>query len=495
VKLPVDLPHLATLVEPTTELCRAVMARLLGAVRSYRTVSHLVLLVTLGGSCLGEPATRTRGESSDQGESISIVPVPPPLETDLIQISADRDDCTYLLGESPIFRVKVGISPYPAEGVHITYRLGPEQFEGAKVQATVPLAGLVIEAGPCHEPGLVRLLVSASLDGRATEAAMSTVAFAPARIRPTQTEPADFDSFWDEQKAALAQVPAEPELTPLPDLSTSTVEVFHWSAQNVGNWEGHSRIYGILTVPRTPGRFPASLHAPGAGVRGYAGQLALASKGVITLQIGIHGMPVNLAPEVYSQLGRAGLAHYPVSSLDDRDKYYYRRVYLGCIRANDFLTSHPKWDGKNLLVSGSSQGGMLSIITAALDSRVTLLAASYPAYCDVTGYLHGRAGGWPGIFRPAGDGTLQTPCPEDPRLVTTSYYDTVNFARRLKVPGCYSFGYNDTVCPPTSMFAAYNSITAPKELVISPEQGHHLSKVQIEQRARWVDTHRGLNPP
>ena len=178
------------------------------------------------------------------------------------------------------------------------------------------------------------------------------------------------------------------------------MEVFHLSIQNVGGWKGPSRMFGILAVPRGEGPFPAMLAVPGAGVRPYGGEIALAKKGVITLQIGIHGIPVNLDPDVYEQLARGALAEYDSYNLDDRSRYYYRRVYLGCLRAVDFLASHPKWDKKNLLVMGGSQGGQLSIVTAALDPSVTALAANYPAYCDVTGYLHDRAGGWPGFFKP-----------------------------------------------------------------------------------------------
>ena len=166
--------------------------------------------------------------------------------------------------------------------------------------------------------------------------------------------------------------------------------------------------------------------------------------------------------------------------------YYYRRVYLGCLRANDYLVSHPKWDGKNLVVMGGSQGGQLSIVTAALDSRVTALAADYPAYSDVTGYLSGRAGGWPGMFRPGRDGKLVTLRDDDPRLATTRLYDAVNFARRIKVPGHYWWGYNDETCPPTSTFAAYNVITAPKELVIAPQQGHQSVPEQGRTTSAWV---------
>ena len=447
----------------------------------------LGLLLALGLNGCIQPTAPTTVASANY----RVIPVPSPTATDRIRITADHADWTYPLGAPATYAVRIIADPYPAAGIPITYRLGPEQFEGLEHAAIVPAEGLTISAGTRHEPGFTRLIVSAKLEGK-TSQALCTLGFAPDGIRPTQTEPADFDAFWDRQKADLAKVPAEPELMPMPGLSTPEVEVFHWSIQNVGNWEGPSRMYGILAVPRGPGPYPALLQVPGAGVRPYKGQVALAAKGVITLEIGIHGLPVNLAPEVYSALSRAGLENYPLTALDQRDNYFYRRVYLGCLRANDYLTNHPKWDRKTLLVGGFSQGGMLSIVTAALDSRVTALAVSFPAYCDVTGYLHGRAGGWPGLFRADRSGKRQVLAPDDPRLRTTAYYDTVNFARRLQVPGHYSFGYNDDVCPPTSMFAAYNSITAPKELVISPEQGHHLSKPQLMDRSGWLDVHLGL---
>jgi hypothetical protein len=125
----------------------------------------------------------------------------------------------------------------------------------------------------------------------------------------------------------------------------------------------------------------------------------MAEKGIITFQVGIHGIPVNMEPSVYDALRTAGLSGYPTFNLDERDRYYYRRVYLGCLRANDFLVSRPRFDGKSLAVTGGSQGGALSLITAGLDPRVRFLAAYYPALSDVTGYLNGRAGGWPHMFR------------------------------------------------------------------------------------------------
>ncbi|MES1167821.1 MAG: acetylxylan esterase, partial [Oleiharenicola lentus] len=222
-----------------------------------------------------------------------------------------------------------------------------------------------------------------------------------------------------------------------------------------------------------------------AHVRPYFGDKDLAARGTITLEIGVEGVPVNLAKEIYDALDAGALNAPWYNNLDDRDNYYYHRVYLGCIRANDFLTTREMWDGKNLLVMGASQGGQLAIVTAALDPRVTALSATHPAMCDVAAELHGRAGGFPHPFRPNGDGTPSihtTPV----KIANSAYYDTVNFARRLKVPGFYIWGYNDEVCPPTSTFAAYNVITAPKTLAVEPEQGHSYPPEQGSAINAWV---------
>lgn len=460
---------------------------------SFRLTPLRALLATL--ALAFTPLEPARAAEPMRLADRTILPVPDALATQLVRVAPDRADWTYAPGDPVTFRITVAVTPYPAEGVAIKYRLGPEMLEGAEKSATVPAAGLTLPPTSLPVPGFLRCIVTTTIDGK-PERGLATAGFAPEKIRPTQTEPADFDKFWTEQKAALAKTPAEPELIPAPELSNDKVEVSYLSLQNVGGWQGASRIYGVLAVPRGAGPFPALLSVPGAGVRPYKGQISLAEKGLITLQIGIHGLPVNLAPAVYEQLARGALADYNRFNLDDRTRYYYRRVYLGCLRANDYLVAHPKWDGKNLVVMGGSQGGQLSLVTAGLDSRVTALAADYPAYSDVTGYLTaGRAGGWPGLFKPGRDGAPLTLAATDPQLTTTRYYDTVNFGRRLKVPGHYSWGYNDEVCPPTSTFAVYNTITAPKEIVIAPQQAHAASRTQSQLTQTWVLRQVGLATP
>lgn len=152
------------------------------------------------------------------------------------------------------------------------------------------------------------------------------------------------------------------------------------------------------------------------------------------------------------------------------------------VLANDFLTSLPQYDGSNLGVTGGSQGGALSIITAALDSRVKFLIAYYPAMSDMTGYLHGRAGGWPHLLNK--DNLIYNSSKE--KIETIGYYDVVNFARLIKIPGMYSWGYNDETCPPTSMYASYNVIDAPKTLFLAQETGHWTYPEQNEKLNNWM---------
>jgi cephalosporin-C deacetylase len=175
------------------------------------------------------------------------------------------------------------------------------------------------------------------------------------------------------------------------------------------------------------------------------------------------------------------LNQYWTYNLDNRDLYYFKRVYLGCVRANDFIFSLPQFDGQNLAVTGGSQGGALSIVTAGLDPRVKWSAPIYPALADLTGYLKGRAGGWPHLFD-KNNPHHQT----ESKIKTAAYYDVVNFAKQLSVPTLYTMGFNDDVCPPTSMYAAYNVITAPKELKLFLETGHWTYPEENDVVNDWI---------
>lgn len=305
---------------------------------------------------------------------------------------------------------------------------------------------------------------------------MGTAGFEPEKIKPTCSLPDDFKEFWDRAKEQLSEIAVEPHFRELPEREIAGVKVYEVSFNNISG-----KIYGILCVPDKAGKHPALLELPGAGVWPVYGDVDKAKKGVITLTIGIHGIPVTMDPSVYSDLREGALKDYWYGNLENSDTYCYKHVFLGCVRAIDFIYSLPEFDGENIAVSGGSQGGALSIVTASLDQRIDYLGVFYPAFCDHTGFLHGRAGGWPFHFQ-------KDPHPSAEKVKTSGYYDTVNFARFLKVPGFYSWGYNDGVCTPTSTFSAYNVVTAPKELFFVPETGHWTYPEQEQKLADWLIT-------
>ena len=395
-----------------------------------------------------------------------------------IVVTPDHEDWQYNTGEKVTFTVQVFYHMNYLKGSKTWYETGPEKMEAYRKDSLI-LDGkpFKVDGGTLKTPGFLRCIVTVDYEGKKYRG-LATAGFNVDQIKPTVSLPEDFGSFWEAAKKELSLVPVGARMTLIPERCTENINVYHVSLQNIGN----SKIYGIVSIPRKEGRYPAVLEVPGAGVRAYAPDIALAEKGVITFVIGIHGIPVNLDPGVYLDLGSGALREYWTFNMDNKDRYYYKRVYLGCLRANDFLVSLPQYDGASLAVTGGSQGGALSIITASLDPRVKFLGAFYPALCDVTGYLSGRAGGWPHFFDRNNLNFHNT----REKLQTIAYYDVANFARNIKVPGFYSWGFNDETCPPTSMYAAYNLISAEKNLNLFLETGHWTYPEQNSMLQKWI---------
>ncbi len=399
-----------------------------------------------------------------------------------IQVTPTHTDWVYNLGETVSFDVKVLKNGQLLHNTKIHYEIGLERMPATmKGDLTLKNGSTKIKGVKLNTPGFVRCTVTVEYNGKKYYK-WGTAAFEPDKIKPTVKMPDDFTEFWDTAKEELSKIPIDAKVTLKPELCTADINVYHVSLQNIQmrySWRGTSRFYGMLSVPKKPGKYPAILEVPGAGVRSY-GSDDRAAKGIIVFKVGIHGIPLDMDKNVYKSLATSSLAGYERYNLDNKDMYYYKRVYMGCVRAVDYIYSLPEFDGDNLAVTGGSQGGALSIVTAGLDSRVKYLAAFYPALSDLTGYLHGRAGGWPHMYQ-------NYDKKENPNWIeTTAYYDVVNFAKKLKIPGWYSWGYNDHICPPTSMFSAYNSISAPKELHPFFETEHWTYPEQWEKANTWL---------
>jgi lysophospholipase L1-like esterase/dienelactone hydrolase len=199
-----------------------------------------------------------------------------------------------------------------------------------------------------------------------------------------------------------------------------------------------------------------------------------AAQGWLVLNIEPHDVLPDQPQSYYDNLPQE-LKEYHKIGRDDRDKSYFLQMYLADIRAVDYLASRPDWNGRTMVVTGTSMGGQQSLCTAAFHSAVTALVVHVPAGADTLGPLHGRASGYPNWPT------------DDPKVVKTSpYFDTVNCASRINVPSLVSMGFVDTVTPPVGIWAALNQIRGPKEAVPLVSAAHN-HEATPEQQAHYTN--------
>jgi len=125
-------------------------------------------------------------------------------------------------------------------------------------------------------------------------------------------------------------------------------------------------------------------------------------------------------------------------------------------------------------VTGTSMGGQQALCAAGLNRRVTALLVHVPAGADASGPLYGRASGYPNW--PVEDARVRE---------TAQYFDTVNCAKRVKVPALVSMGFIDTATPPQGIWIAFNRLQGPKEAVPLIDSPHN-NLATLEQQAPLI---------
>lgn len=393
-------------------------------------------------------------------------------ESPTITVLATRPDAVYQVGEEVEFRIEVRQNGRPADLDEISWQISKD---GAPpfTQGKAPLnGGSALVRGSLPEPGFLQCKATASAATKPV-VALGGAAVDPERIAPSLPRPADFDAFWDEQLRRLAAVPVNPRLTPVPaPADREGIECFDLQADCIG-----APVSGYYSRPggAKPKSHPARLCVDGAGVRGadLLASARWARKGVISLAINAHGIPNGRPREFYAELERTSLKTYRVDGREFRDTYYFLGMFLRVRRALDFLASQPEWDGRILMIEGGSQGGAQAMAGAALDPRVTFYTAMVTAMCDHSGMVAGRIAGWPKVV-PVNDGK-----PDPAVLQAARYFDMVNFAPRIKGRGYFWVGFIDTTCPPTTVYAAYNQLRAPKEMIHAIANGHALDGAKL----------------
>jgi cephalosporin-C deacetylase len=401
---------------------------------------------------------------------------------------AERANATYQVGEKVTFAVSVEEKGKPANGSLIDWVIVKDGLATEQKGFSSVVDGKATVVGSLNEPGFLQLKVTAHrLDARSKPLAVSAMAGAavePTKIPRSLPVPEDFDAFWAGMKQKLAAVPVAPKLVsvkaPLPG-----VESFDLTAPAHG-----LQISGYMSRPvgAKPRSLPIILTVHGAGVSdsSLGGSAGWASKGFLAMDMNAHGLPNGKPRQYYADLYAGPMKGYRFEQRSDREKAYFTGMMLRLVRAIDVLTAQPEWDGKHVVVSGASQGGYQAIAAAGLDARVTFFAAGVPAGCDHSGMLVGRIAGWPKIV-PVEEGK-----PDMAVIEAARYVDCMNFATRTKAAGAYfTVGFIDGTCPPTSVYAAYNQLTIPKEIYDDIPSGHSHSQAARDGMTKAVLRHVG----
>lgn len=419
-----------------------------------------------------------------------------------ITVRAENPGARREPGEISRFVVEVTAGGAPLDAGSLVYRLSDDGYAPIE-EETLALTGAPISvAGRLERPGFLRCDVHLLRpDGEPHDGVRGAAAvpYAPERITPSRETPPDFDAFWSEQKARLAAVPVEASLAAvaaLPDRGPvpGGVELFDLRVRTHDEWP----VSGYFARPKGAkrGSLPAVLWTHGAGVRGASAPQALsgAQEGFLSLDINAHGID-NDKPEAYYRLleSEGRLKDYRYQGRENRDGMYFRGMFLRLVRAVDFLTSQPEWDGRVMAVIGHSQGGAQALAAGGLDARVTFVGAGVPAMCDHTGMVRRRISGWPKLVPILPDGKA------DPKVAEVArYFDAVNFASRCDAEAIVSVGFVDAVCPPTSCYAAINQLRGRVEVLNEPAMGHaapeSIQQAFREALKRHVETRRSQAP-
>jgi cephalosporin-C deacetylase-like acetyl esterase len=353
-------------------------------------------------------------------------------------------------------------------GAEIRWSTSKDGFPPERVGRLTLSNGSGVVPSHLDEPGFVQCKVWFESPAGSNLTATAGAGIEPLKIKPSLPVPEDFDAFWSAQKKKLAAIPINPRLTPVKS-PQAEVECFDLQADSVG-----APVSGYFAKPvgAKPKSLPIMLTVHGAGVRssGLGTAANWAKQGFLALDINAHGIANGKPAEFYRDLERGELSGYRQRGRESRETVYFLGMFLRLVRAIDFLTAQPEWDGRVLVVHGSSQGGAQSIVAAGLDSRVTFFAAGVAAMCDHSGAMANRISGWPKLVPLGEDGR-----PDAKVLEAARYYDMVNFASRITVPGIMTVGFIDTTCPPTSVYAAYNALAGPKEMFNDPPSTHRVS--------------------
>ena len=389
------------------------------------------------------------GQAQQAGEQVSRY---------FISVAPERSEALYDLDEEFAFVVHVRQGVRPVSDAVVSWRLVTDAGTVVAAGETRVQDGMARVTGKVREPGFVRLHATV-LGSAGAVTGVAAVGVGVERLQPSRPAPEDFDAFWDGKLAEMAEVPVQARMTPVPS-GMAGIEAFDVQIASLG-----APVSGYLARPvgAEPGSLPAIITLQGAGVGSSWLHSATewAREGMLAMNINAHGLPNGQPAAYYENLAATTLANYWVRGFHSREEYYFLGMFLRVVRAIDFITSQPEWDGKTLILYGTSQGGAQALAGAGLDERVTFFVAGVTGMADFGGWLRNRPMGWPNISSQlAAMKTAEAAAV----LNTLAYFDVVYFAQRTQADGFFTVGFLDDTCAPTTVYTAYNAVRGQKDI-------------------------------
>ncbi len=406
------------------------------------------------------------------------------VENGQLKVEPNHKDGVYSKGETVEWTIELNKDTV-LDSLH--YEIWPNQFSVSE-QAPLELKNhKAVVTYTFNEPGTALLKVGYKNEKGEVVYKCGGAIANPDDIQLSSEKPADFDAFWKEKVAELKQVPINAQLTK-DSCIMEGVEHYKITMDNIRG----THINGQLVKPEKGEKLPALLVVQWAGVYPLEQEWVVnyAKQGWLVLNINPHDLPIDNPKEFYDAQFENELKEYWMIGNDDKNESYFLRMYLSCYQAAEYLTTRDDWDGKTLVVTGTSQGGMQAVMTAGLYPGITACLALVPAGFDMLGPEVERKGGWPQWYN-CGYGRAQG---RDLNKIreTSRYYDVANFVPNIKCPVFVGVGLIDETCPAAGIFAGLNQLKKNKEIMIlvnSPHQDVEGSQVPYNERRDkiWLD--------
>jgi len=328
--------------------------------------------------------------------------------------------------------------------------------------------------------------VSVELQGQGWQNEGVGFVVAPEGFRAGYDEPDDLMEYWNDQKRQLKALPMQ--------ITAKRLEVpeqyrNRYECQDIEiNCLGLAPVRAYMAKPKDARKksLPIIILCRAAGVSGdwcrcQVGECvenaAKGSKGALSLDLNAHGMLNGQSTEYYRGLENGMLRNYYEYNAADRETYYFKGMYLRLLRAIEYMTRQPEWDGKRILVIGESQGGGQAVAAAGLDDRVSAVVLNVPAMQDLGGARAGRRSGWPQPIENHQDIAAEVIDKVLP------YFDGALLIRHSKAEIYCEMGMIDTTCPPSGVWASLNNAPGRKTVNCVPFRTHAWPSGQY--RAEW----------